>query len=62
MIYPMPRNSSEEKELRRQAYECEKKGLIIFHEQQGYDKSTLNIFLVNSLKGYEEFLKEDGLI
>ena len=64
MIYPKPKNKEEEKEFQRLNYELQKQDLIEFHKSQGYDKDTLDIFLINSLKnmGFEQELKEDGLI
>lgn len=62
----MPVNSKmteeEEKLFAREAYENDKEGLISVFREKGYDESKLNQFLVNSLHGYEEFLKEDGLL
>ena len=64
MIYAKPQNEEEEKKFQRMDYELQKEGLIEFHKSQGYDKDTLDIFLINSLKnmGFEQELKEDGLI
>lgn len=50
------------KRFRRECYECDKKGLIAFFREQKYDEKYLKEFLVNSLKEYEEELKEDKLI
>lgn len=63
-MIPINRNmtAEEAKVFRREGYELEKEGLIQFFKEQGYDKKNLKPFLVNSLKGYEEFLEEDGLI
>ena len=55
-------NAEERIRFQRECYECEKKGLTEFYHEQGWEKDGLKIFLVNSLKGYEEFLKEDGLM
>lgn len=64
MIYPIPKNEEETKEFARQAYEAEKEDLIACHRQMGFPKETLKDFIVNSLKGmgYDEELKEDGLL
>lgn len=64
MTHPKPKNKEQAKEFRMIEYQTQKKDLIEFHKKQGYDKKTLNVFLVNSLKnmGYEEELKEDGLL
>ena len=63
MICPAPQSEEEEKEYDRMAYEIAKEDLIEFHEKQGYDKKTLKMFLVNSLKkNFERELKEDGLL
>lgn len=64
MIHPKPKNQEQAEEFRMMEYQTEKEGLIEFHKQQGYDKKTLNVFLVNSLKnmGYEKELKKDGLL
>lgn len=64
MIYPKPKSEEEKKKFRRLDYETQKEGFIEFHKSQGYDANTLNEFLRNSLKnmGFEQELKEDGLI
>lgn len=64
MIYPKPKDKRTENELHRQSYELEKEGLIAFFHEQKYNENNLSIFLVNSLKdmGYEQELREDGLI
>lgn len=62
MIFPEPKDEEEAKRYRRAYYENEKEDLILAHKQMGFPEDTLNQFIVNSLKGYEEFLKEDGLI
>jgi hypothetical protein len=61
---PVKSNMTKEelKAFRRAQYELEKEGLIQFFKEQKYEKKDLNMFLVNSLKGCEEFLKEDKLI
>lgn len=63
-MIPTKRNMTQEEQKRfnREMYESEKKGLIAFYKECGYPKEGLNTFLINSLKGFEEFLKEDGLI
>ncbi len=55
-------NEEERKRFQRECYKCDKKGLTEFYHQQGWKGDGLKTFLVNSLKGYEELLKEDGLI
>lgn len=64
MIHPKPKNKEQAEEFRMIEYQTQKEDLIEFHKQQGYDKNTLNVFLVNSLKnmGYEKELKKDGML
>lgn len=63
MIYSKPMDEQVKKKLHRESYELEKADLTKFHKEQGYDESTLNEFLVASLKqDYEEELKEDKLM
>lgn len=63
-MIPVKRNMTTEERKRyfRHEYEIEKEGLITFYKERGYPKEGLNTFLVNSLKRFEEFLKEDGLV
>lgn len=52
----------ERKQFRREVYENYKKSFIALFHEQNYDEKYLNEFLMNSLRNYEEELKEDGLI
>ena len=64
LVIPVKRNmkAEERKRYLRHEYETEKKGLTAFYKECGYPKEGLNTFLINSLKGFEEFLKEDKLL
>lgn len=64
-MIPVNRNMTVEelKRFDRERYENEKEDLIIFFNEQGYDKKYLKPFLINSMKNnFEEQLKEDNLL
>ena len=62
MIYPKPKNEKEKNEYEQEAYEIEKNDLISIYKKMGYPEDELNQFLVNSLNGYEDQMKKDGLL
>lgn len=61
-MMPIKRDMTEEerRKFRRECYENEKEELLAAFKEMGLPEEELKNFMHNSLKGSEEFLKEDG--
>lgn len=61
-MIPIKRDMTEEerRKFRRECYENEKEELLAVFKEMEFPEENLKIFMCNSLKGSEEFLKEDG--